>query len=623
MRRVGRSVRWLWGLLLVLSVGCVAPTLPSLPETSTPRPAATLSDAPASASPITASETATSTPIPTVVQPRPTYTSTPVPRPQPTSTPVPDPLLAPEDVLVVPQPLYEGDRISVDVDPSLPPGFDWSEDEVPEITLTLPDGETVVSDVSVMGLADTPQARFYWVDELPITRGDADVATGSAPDLVTPTVSLTLTLRLPSGVPDEDLDNNILTLTLPLRRPDRLLPPEPDTSWEVTETIGFAMHYLTGSAAERDLSTVLAASDRAYLDVTSEFERSGNEVAPDALVDIYLLDRVIGQGGYASSDWVAISYTDRSYAPVSLDLVLRHELTHRLDDAIGCDDAPAMLREGLAVTLAGGHYRPESSRTKAAALLSTTHYVPLSELVDGFYTHQHEVGYLEAAAVVSYLLDRWGWSQLPELCAAAGDGGGSDVERWAALLDALGFETSADFERAWQRWLQASETDANAPRLIELELQLMDLMRAYQAGYDQGAHFLDGILFSPQEAEERGIVADFVRRPRDAEAITFELLLALGQEALANEDKVMLEMLLSDLRVALQEGIDQAPYASEIKALTVRMLSQAWEPYRLVVESDDCLLFYVINRKDWPQQSTLTARRDGEVWDLKGGIWRD
>ncbi len=81
---------------------------------------------------------------------------------------------------------------------------------------------------------------------------------------------------------------------------------------------------------------------------------------------------------------MAISYPDRAYSPVDMGSLLRHELTHRLDSAIGCDEAPALLREGLAVVLAGGHYREEPIICKASTLLSNGYMIPVSRLLSDF-----------------------------------------------------------------------------------------------------------------------------------------------------------------------------------------------------------------------------------------------
>ncbi|MCD6284714.1 MAG: hypothetical protein J7M39_02220 [Anaerolineae bacterium] len=604
------------GALALVSLACAWVPLVTAPvglPTATPTPEG-----------LQATEPAAFTPAPTSTpRPAPTFTVTPQPTPSP--TPEPDPQLRAEDVQLLPWPLFEGDRMTVDVDPLLPSSMIWTDDAdaAPAVVMTLPDGETFSAPVGLMGLDHTAQARFYWITELP-----TDLATAA-----TISLPITLTLELPDDVPDADPANNTLVIPVPILSREAVSPPEPAAQWAVTDTAGFTMHYLTGSAAERDLEAIIATADDAYLEVTA---RLGE---PDDPVDIYLLDRVVGQGGYASSEWVAVSYPDRRYAPVSLSTVFRHELTHRLDDAIGCDGAPALLREGLAVFLAGGHYRPEPLREKAAALFMTTTYVPLATLVEDFYTHQHEVGYLEAGAMVSYLVENYGWSSLERMCRTASDVIGDDVARWDAAVavldprdtgiapdtaDAVASEDgAATFEQAWQTWLKAAGVRPQDRTLVELELQLMDLMRSYQSAYDPAAHFLEGVLFSPAEGERMGIVADFVRRPRTPEAIAIELVLAMAQEAVEQRDAELLNMLNAELVAALAAGPRGSGLVADVLAITERAQSGGWEPYRLLLEGKGRFRVYVLSRQVWPLQSVLSARlRDG-VWELVGTAWSD
>jgi len=106
------------------------------------------------------------TPAPTSTpRPAPTFTVTPPPTPSP--TPEPDPQLRAEDVQFLPWPLFEGDRMTVDVDPLLPSSVTWTGDAEPVVVMTLPDGETFSAPVGLMGLDQVAQARFYWITELP------------------------------------------------------------------------------------------------------------------------------------------------------------------------------------------------------------------------------------------------------------------------------------------------------------------------------------------------------------------------------------------------------------------------------------------------------------------------
>ncbi len=490
------------------------------------------------------------------------------PTPSPTVTPTPGPL-APEDVHFYPDPLYAGDWVSVDVQPRLA-------DEVTDpltLTLTLPDGTPVEAAVASQGLDGRRRARFIWAWQAPTEAG---------------VQALTLTLRAAAGVVAT------LPLTVTLRDPGTLLPPEPWARWAVTETEGVRLHYLTHSAAARDLPSLVAMAQEAYAAISAQLGPS------DGAVELYILSRVIGQGGYASSQWVAISYVDRMYAPIALETALRHELVHRLDGAIGCDAAPALLREGLAVYGAGGHYRQESLPRRAAAAIALGRDVPLATLARDFYTHQHEIGYLEAGAVMAYVVERHGRAGVGKLCRAAVAAEASDaMARVAAGVRALGYAGLADFEAAWRASLPPPGDETEA---LAVELRLMEAMRAYQRAYDPGAYFMEGIFFDPAAGEARGIVADFVRRPRTAENVTLELLLARAQEALASSRPAEAQRYVEATEAALRGGFAADPLAATVSAMVRQALAAGREPYRLMGGAEGKFWFYALDRAHWPRQ---------------------
>jgi hypothetical protein len=457
-----------------------------------------------------------------------------------------------------------------------------------------------------MGITGEPQARFYWLAPVEVTR---------------PTIRFTVTLTVGQGVIDEVPQNNRVVLSEPTYPQRALLSPEPETQWTYTETLGFRIYYLTGSTADRDLDKLIAAAGSAYGYVTTRLGK------PTERVDVYILDRIIGQGGYASSEWVAFSYTDRKYAPIQLDSVLKHELTHRLDGSLACDAAPSFLREGLAVYVAGGHYETEPLRQRAAALLSSDYYVPLHRLVNDFYTHQHEVGYWEAGAFVQYLIETYGWESISKICKASASGSSRDTRQDLEILtesvESISVASFPQIEREWETWLADSNTSSLDRQLLEGKLSLMDKMRTYQRYYDRAAHFAEGVLFSPAEAKRLGIVADFVRRPRNPEAITIELLLAMGYESFLQRDLVMLNLCIDSID-ALLENYPQPSWpnsntylAGEILEIVRQALAKGYEPYRVLIQQPGRYRLQVLDLQTWPEQYEIVAVSNAGVWRLQ------
>ena len=579
--------RWI-GVLLLLSLACVLPSLAS-PRDAAPPPVTT--DVP--------EEAPTSAGVLPEVMPVPTFTPTPL---LPTATLSPsDPRLDEDQVLILPRPLFAGDRLTVDVDPVIP---DFQSRHY-TVTLDLPDGRSLTSPVSPMGLSGEPRARFYWLPPLDVNHS---------------TAIFTVTLSVADGVVDDIPQNNRIVLPEPMYPRSALVSPEPETQWTYTETTGYRLYYLTGSSADRDLNKLIAEAESAYRYVTA---RLGE---PDEPVDVYIMDRIVGQGGYASSEWVAFSYTDRKYAPITLSSVLRHELTHRLDGALACETAPSFLREGLAVYVAGGHYEVELLRRRAATLLASDHYIPLKRLVNDFYTHQHEVGYWEAGAFVQYLVETYGWESIPQICEASASGAFSDHESDLDILAdsvaSLGMGSFAAIEREWEEWLVDSETSRLDHRLLEGKLALMDRMRLYQQHYDTAAHFTEGVLFSPAEAERLGIVANFVRRPREPEAIATELLLAMGYESYIQRDLVMLTLCIDSVDAFLERHPhsplpdSSTDLAVEILEIVRHALAKGYEPYRLLIPEPGRYRLQVLDLQAWPEKREMVAFKDSGAWLL-------
>lgn len=528
----------------------------------------------------------TATPAPTVPLPLPPSPS-PSPTVQPTPTALPPaPALLADNIQLFPAPPCPGDWLSADVRPLLPPG-----EATYTVTLALPSGEVAQARVAPHGLDDAPRARFYWSVAVP-------------PE----TAAITFTLEVPSGVSDPFLTDNVVVVSLAACDPPP--PPEPDAVWTLAETEGFRLHYLTGSAAERDLAQLQTQAQTAYRHVTAQIG------AREAPLDIYFLARVIGQGGYAAGDWVAISYLDRNYAPGNLELVLRHELVHWVDDALGCHRAPQIVREGLAVMGAGGHYWPVPPEQQAAALLHAGQWIPLAELAVDFYTHQHEIGYAEAGALLAYIQTVYGWADVELFCRATAAAPGGPVAQLASGARALGYADLDAFDAAWLGWLAGIEIPAAAWEQFSADLRLMDTLRAYQLQYDPPAHFLTGILFSPRTGAERDIVADFVRRPRTVDAAALELLLVLAQEAAARRDAAAMQALLDVIETTLADGFPVRGLAADARALTAAALARGYDPYRLepTVTGYD---LYAVDLAAWPRQQLFVATRADEEWHIQ------
>ena len=120
-------------------------------------------------------------------------------------------------------------------------------------------------------------------------------------------------------------------------------PAQAGAQWAEATTECCVVHYITGTAAERDLPALMAMVDQ---QAEHAVQAMGIEFTEP--ITITVMPRVLGHGGFAS-DEIYVSYLDRNYAANSWEMVVHHEMIHILDRRLGGDLRPSILVEGLAV----------------------------------------------------------------------------------------------------------------------------------------------------------------------------------------------------------------------------------------------------------------------------------
>ncbi len=513
--------------------------------------------------------------------------------PQP-ATPLPADLsLAPGDVFVYPDPEhYSGDILSFDVTPRNIGSIAPSALLVRLYHLVEGHREAIAEGaVGFPAFDGQPRARLIWAWDTHGLVGEQTLVAWLDPDD-----------HIQQGDPDPA--NNLLTFTLYLSPALELPPPERESAWRTQTTTCCLIHYLSGTAAARDLPTITVAVEETAAEMES---RLG--VSATAPLEIYFLGRVIGQGGYAYEE-VAISYLDRHYAGFDLRLVLRHEMVHILDALLFQVYPPALLREGLATYLSGGHYKEEPIPQRASALLRTGRYIPLKTLAEDFYAQQHEAGYLEGAALIAYGVDRYGWDRFLRFYASFE----KDLPPLQALEQALeknfglGLEET---EASFRLWLEEHPPTPEQVRDLEDTFRLFEAMRRYQERYDPGAHWWSGWMPDPVEGERRGIVADFLRHPRAPKNLALEAMLIAAQENLVAGHFEQTEVLLDGVdRVLDGRGFSGRPEADYL-ALVEAAQRAGYEVQRISLDGEQATVWAIAR---WPHLERLAFRKTASGW---------
>ena len=153
----------------------------------------------------------------------------------------------------------------------------------------------------------------------------------------------------------------------------------------------------------------------------------------------------------------------------------------------------------------------------------------MRELAGSFYLSQHEVGYIEDAALISYMVTTYGWDSFngfyrdiqpvtPRSDAAAID---------AALQKHLAISLD-ELEQNFISFLRKQTVDDSTRTDLRLTVAFYDAVRRYEYELDPSAYFLNAWLPDVSIMRQRNIVADFLRHPDSFLNRQIEALLVLG-----------------------------------------------------------------------------------------------
>ncbi|MBM3150861.1 MAG: hypothetical protein FJZ96_01430 [Chloroflexi bacterium] len=407
--------------------------------------------------------------------------------------------------------LYTGDRVSFEVLP--PAGFETGGQTV---RISVDEIELGRQEFAPFGVGQRMQATFLWSwDTRDLPPGDYALTFSVAPD--GPTWSEELRLR-PS---------------------DSLPPPGPEARWEMAESDCCLVYFITGTDAERDLPFLLQMVDEQAAAVEAQM---GSNL--ESVIEVSFLSRTLGHGGFAG-DGIYVSYLDENYAGGLPSQIIRHEMVHDLDSSLGGSYRPSILVEGLAVHLSGGHYKPEPLLERAAALLELGWFIPLATLADDFYFQQHEVGYLEAGALVCHLVEVYGWESFETFYRSIEPPGDQAVSQALDRALQAHFGVSlAGLEQDFVARLEQHAASEGAVTDLRLTVVLYDTIRRYQQAFDPSAHFLTAWLADGNAMRQEQIVADYLRHPERLSNRAIESLLLEAHQALLVGDYARLARIL-------------------------------------------------------------------------------
>ncbi len=374
--------------------------------------------------------------------------------------------------------------------------------------------------------------------------------------------------------------------------------PEQDPAWSRREIECCILHYITNTAAARDLDKIA----RAVQQGADDFQRYPT-VNIDEKIDVYFIERMWFNGAFAAGDDLLISYTDRNYGPSrgleGLQVLVRHELGHAVFPSFS-------YGEGLSVYLAGGHYKFEPLPRRAAAMLALDYYTP-----DDGPDDQHEIIYLHQAAVVQYMVETYGWSDLRDFIdidrRGRNDRGGNSQD---AFQQALGVPRDV-FQQNFLDWLRSQEPGHQVQDL-KLTVELQNLRREYQERYAPFPWFLLG---PADEFTKPELIYVNIREPRSPAHMAAELLIANAQQALYEGEYHKAQVLVEVIEGVVTSGGLDSPLSREYADVVQVLDRQGYETLALDLDGNQVRV-KVSNSP--PDVETLLLRKEDGRWRLRG-----
>ena len=352
---------------------------------------------------------------------------------------------------------------------------------------------------------------------------------------------------------------------------------EENAKWLTHETDCCMFHYLSETAAAGDIDFI----SEHFQQGAREFESIMNAEIGSKM-DVYLIDRILRNGGFGGDGKVMISYTDRYYGPtvdgIGLETLARHEFSHAADISLeSTTDGIEFNYEGLAVYVAGGHFKPEPLAQRAAALFDLGYSVPVNEIIP-----QHELSYLHAAAILTYIADTYGEEKLWAFLKVDTIPDGQLVPLEEAISLAIGISLE-EFDQEFQAWLENNDPGEQLDDL-RLTIELQDLRREYQEAYTSEPRFIQlEEVDSVARPENLPIVMREARAPSN---VAVELIIAHGQQAIVEGNYSRAEELNEVLTEILSTGDFKDLVAKQYLDIVLVAAKEGYEVVNLDIRGD-------------------------------------
>jgi hypothetical protein len=380
---------------------------------------------------------------------------------------------------------------------------------------------------------------------------------------------------------------------------------ERDSIWMTYQSGCCVLHYLSNTAAMRDIESIAKTID----DSAKKIEIISNKKI-DQRLRIYLIDRIWGNGGFAVDKDIGITYTDRNAGPlrnrIGLETVAVHELSHSMNigNEMQKNTSLNFSSEGVAVFVSGGHYKPEPIEKRVAALYHLGYYVPVGEDIG-----QHELGYLHSAAVLTYISQRYGQDAVWKFLSSKNCSGNMDNSLNCGLQQNFGISL-VEFNQDFEKWTKNIDPGDQVDDL-RLTIELQDMRRHYQNEYAPPPEFISYDL--PDIQSHQGYISVLTRKFNAPVNVAIELLIAAGQQAIIDKRYKEAEGIILLLNQTLSQGTIEDINVKNYLDIVIKLNERGYNAVYLDIQKDNAKALVsngsleIIN---------LTLLKSEDIWDI-------
>jgi hypothetical protein len=246
----------------------------------------------------------------------------------------------------------------------------------------------------------------------------------------------------------------------------------------------------------------------------------------------------------------------------------------------------------------------------------------MKTLADDFYASQHEIGYLEGASLIEYMVKTYGWDEFSSFYRDIHSRQGESQSD--SINSALLVHFSITFSQLEQDFLSALQAEPDTSAWVDdvrLTVSYYDTMRRYQQLLDPSAYFGTAWLLDNKTMRERGIVADYLRHPHTPVNLALETLFITAHQQMialdypsATQTLAEITLVMDDIERNLPDPFSVSQLTSDYLTISDSLQHQGYEVQTITVTGDTASVS--VTSPTGPRIIPLNLRRTDGQWSI-------